>query len=88
MRGLYKRYISKSLFNKMLLIYSAVCIISICLLSSLFLKYYTDNQVQNELNIHSEVIYNIEKRFEEQENVSNSVINGINTQSKITDEVS
>lgn len=81
------KYIKKNIFNRMLLIYSALCIISICLLCNVFLKYYIENQVQNELNIHSEVIYNIEKRFEEQENLSNSVINGINTQSRITDEL-
>ncbi|MGL4912493.1 MAG: sensor histidine kinase, partial [Romboutsia sp.] len=48
---------------------------------------YIDNQFQNELNIHSEVIFNIEKSFEEQETASNSVINGINTQPNILDEI-
>ncbi|RDY29704.1 HAMP domain-containing protein [Romboutsia weinsteinii] len=87
MKKLYYKYINKKLFNKMLLIYSSITIISICLLANIFLSYYTDNEIQNELNIHSEVIFNIEKRFEEQDIISNSVINGINTQKKITDEI-
>lgn len=71
----------------MLLIYSAITIVSICLLSNIFLKYYLESELQNELNIHSEMIFNIEKRFEEQDIVSTSLINGINTQKKITDEI-
>lgn len=66
----------------MLLIYSAITIVSICLLSNIFLKYYLESELQNELNIHSEMIFNIEKRFEEQDIVSTSLINGINTQKK------
>lgn len=72
----------------MLLAYSAISVVSICLLANIFFNYYMDNEIQNELKIHSEVIYNIEKRFEEQNNISNSLINGINTQRKITDELS
>ena len=71
----------------MLLIYSSITIIAIFLLTAVFISYYVDNELQNELNIHSEVIFNIEKRFEEQDNISNSVINGINTQPKIIDEI-
>lgn len=71
----------------MILIYSCITIIAIYLLTTIFLKYYVDNEIQNELNIHSELNYNIEKRFEEQNIVSNSVINGINTQKHITDEI-
>ncbi|MGL5506602.1 MAG: sensor histidine kinase, partial [Paraclostridium sp.] len=78
----------KNLFTKMLLIYSTITVIAIYLLTTIFLKYYVDNEIQNELNIHSELIFNIEKRFEEQNIVSNSVINGINTQKHITDEIS
>lgn len=67
----------------MLLIYSAITIVSICLLSNIFLKYYLESELQNELNIHSEMIFNIEKRFEEQDIVSTSLINGINTQKRL-----
>ncbi|WP_195336160.1 sensor histidine kinase [Paraclostridium bifermentans] len=87
MKKLYNLYTSKNLFSKMLLIYSAITIVSICLLSNIFLKYYLESELQNELNIHSEMIFNIEKRFEEQDIVSTSLINGINTQKKITDEI-
>lgn len=87
MKKLYNIYTSKNLFSKMLLIYSAITIVSICLLSNIFLKYYLESEMQNELNIHSEMIFNIEKRFEEQDIVSTSLINGINTQKKITDEI-
>ncbi len=76
-----------NLFTKMLLIYSTITIISIYLLANIFLKYYVENEIQNELNIHSEIVFNIEKRFEEQDIVSTSVINGINTQKHITDEI-
>lgn len=84
---LYRKYIKNKIFNKMLLIYSSITIIAIFLLTAVFISYYVDNELQNELNIHSEVIFNIEKRFEEQDNISNSVINGINTQPKIIDEI-
>lgn len=87
MKKLYNIYTSKNLFSKMLLIYSTITIVSICLLSNIFLKYYLESEMQNELNIHSEMIFNIEKRFEEQDIVSTSLINGINTQKKITDEI-
>ncbi|MDM8128071.1 sensor histidine kinase [Paraclostridium benzoelyticum] len=87
MKKLYNLYTSKNLFSKMLLIYSAITIVSICLLSNIFLKYHLESELQNELNIHSEMIFNIEKRFEEQDIVSTSLINGINTQKKITDEI-
>ena len=84
---LYKKYIKNKIFNKMLLIYSLITIISISLLTTVFIIYYSENELQNELNIHSEVIFNIEKRFEEQDTIGNSVINGINTQPKIIDEI-
>lgn len=71
----------------MLLIYSTITIISIFLLSNIFLIYYVENEIQNELNIHSEVMLNIEKRFEEQNIISNSIINGVNTQSDVTNEI-
>lgn len=83
-----KIFNKKNLFSKMLLIYSAITVIAIYLLATIFLKYYVDNEIQNQLNIHSELIFNVEKRFEEQNIVSNSVINGINTQKHITDEIS
>ncbi|MEN2259430.1 hypothetical protein AAIB48_18600 [Paraclostridium benzoelyticum] len=83
MKKLYNLYTSKNLFSKMLLIYSAITIVSICLLSNIFLKYYLESELQNELNIHSEMIFNIEKRFEEQDIVSTSLINGINTQKRL-----
>ncbi|MGL5315352.1 MAG: sensor histidine kinase [Peptostreptococcaceae bacterium] len=85
---LYEKYIKRKMFNKMLLIYSGITIIAIFLLANIFITYYIDNQLNNELNIHSEVILNIEKRFEDQNNISNSIANGINTQPKITDEIS
>ncbi|MEG1310990.1 MAG: histidine kinase [Romboutsia sp.] len=56
-------------------------------MANIFLSYYIENEVQNELDIHSEVIFNIEKRFEEQNIISNSIINGINTQPEITNEI-
>lgn len=87
MKKLYTRYIKNKLFNKMLLIYSTITIISIFLLSNIFLIYYVENEIQNELNIHSEVMLNIEKRFEEQNIISNSIINGVNTQSDVTNEI-
>lgn len=87
MKKLYTKYIKNKLFNKMLLIYSAITIISIFLLTNIFLSYYIENEIQNELNIHSEVIFNIEKRFEEQNTISNSIINGVNTQSDVTNEI-
>lgn len=49
----------------MLLIYSLITIISIFLLKDIFINYHIDNELQNELDIYSEVIFNIEKRFEE-----------------------
>ena len=85
---LYNKYIKNKIFNKMLLIYSSITIIAIFLLTGVFISYYLENELQNELNIHSEVIFNIEKRFEEQDNISNSIINGINTQPKIIEEIS
>ena len=71
----------------MLLIYSVMTIISILLLALIFIFYYIENELQNELNIHSEVIFNIEKILEEQDRISNSVINGINTQDELINEI-
>lgn len=76
------------MFNKMLLIYTIITITAIFLLSYIFINYYIDNELQNELKIHSEVIYNIEKRFEEQNSLTNSIVNGINTQPRIVEEIS
>ena len=87
MKSLCNRYIKNNLFNKTLVIYSFITIIAIFLLTTVFLRYYTNNQIQNEKNIHSEVIFNIEKVFEEQERVVNSIANGINTQPKIIEEI-
>lgn len=87
MKNLCDRYIKNNIFNKTLVIYSTITIIAIFLLTNVFLRYYTDNQIQNEKNIHSEVIFNIEKIFEEQERVVNSIANGINTQPKIIEEI-
>ena len=71
----------------MLLIYSLITIISIFLLKDIFINYHIDNELQNELDIYSEVIFNIEKRFEEQDSITNSIANGINTQPKVIEEV-
>ena len=71
----------------MLLIYSLITIISIFLLTNIFINYHIDNELQNELDIYSEVIFNIEKRFEEQDSITNSIANGINTQPKVIEEV-
>ena len=71
----------------MLLIYSLITIISIFLLTNIFINYHIDNDLQNELDIYSEVIFNIEKRFEEQDSITNSIANGINTQPKVIEEV-
>lgn len=71
----------------MLLIYSLITIISIFLLTNIFINYHIDNELQNELDIYSEVIFNIEKRFEEQDRIANSIANGINTQPKVIEEV-
>lgn len=71
----------------MLLIYSCITIISISLLSVVFICYYIDNELQNELNIHSKVIFNIENILEEQDRISNSVINGINTREELINEI-
>ena len=71
----------------MLLIYSLITIISIFLLTNIFINYHIDNELQNELDIYSEVVYNIEKRFEEQDRIANSIANGINTQPKVIEEV-
>ena len=87
MIALYKKYIRNKIFNKMLLIYSLITIVSIFLLTNIFINYQIDNQLQNELDIYSEVIFNIEKRFEEQDSIANSIANGINTQSKVIEEV-
>ena len=43
----------------MLLIYSLITIVSIFLLTNIFINYQIDNQLQNELDIYSEVIFNI-----------------------------
>ena len=75
------------IFNKMLLIYSLITIISIFLLTNIFINYHIDNELQNELDIYSEVVFNIEKRFEEQDRIANSIANGINTQPKVIEEV-
>ncbi|MCI6667217.1 MAG: sensor histidine kinase, partial [Romboutsia timonensis] len=87
MIALYKKYIRNKIFNKMLLIYSLITIISIFLLTNIFINYHIDNELQNELDIYSEVIFNIEKRFEEQDSITNSIANGINTQPKVIEEV-
>ena len=87
MIALYKKYIKNKNFNKMLLIYSLITIVSIFLLTNIFINYQIDNQLQNELDIYSEVIFNIEKRFEEQDSIANSIANGINTQPKVIEEV-
>ncbi|MDY3001101.1 sensor histidine kinase [Romboutsia timonensis] len=87
MIALYKKYIRNKIFNKMLLIYSLITIISIFLLKDIFINYHIDNELQNELDIYSEVIFNIEKRFEEQDSITNSIANGINTQPKVIEEV-
>ena len=71
----------------MLLIYSLITIISIFLLTNIFINYHIDNELQNELDIYSEVVFNIEKRFEEQDRIANSIANGINTQPKVIEEV-
>ncbi len=71
----------------MLLIYSSITIISISLLSAVFICYYIENELQNELNIHSKVIFNIENILEEQDRISNSVINGINTREELINEI-
>ena len=71
----------------MLLIYSLITIISIFLLKDIFINYHIDNELQNELDIYSEVVFNIEKRFEEQDRIANSIANGINTQPKVIEEV-
>ncbi len=71
----------------MLLIYSSMTIISISLLAAVFISYYIESELQNELNIHSEVIFNIEKILEEQDRISNSVINGINTREELINEI-
>ena len=71
----------------MLLIYSLITIISIFLLTNIFINYHIDNELQNELDIYSEVVFNIEKRFEEQDSITNSIANGINTQPKVIEEV-
>lgn len=71
----------------MLLIYSLITIISIFLLKDIFINYHIDNELQNELDIYSEVVFNIEKRFEEQDSITNSIANGINTQPKVIEEV-
>ena len=44
----------------MLLIYSLITVVSIFLLTSVFISYYIENELQNELEIYSEVIFNIE----------------------------
>lgn len=88
MKKLYEKYIKNRMFNKMLLIYTIITITSIFLLSYVFINYYIDNELQNELKIHSEVILNIEKRFEEQNSLTNSIANGINTQPGIVEEIS
>ena len=87
MIALYKKYIRNKIFNKMLLIYSLITVVSIFLLTSVFISYYIENELQNELEIYSEVIFNIERRFEEQDSLSNSIVNGINTQPKVIEEV-
>ncbi len=71
----------------MLLIYSSITIISTSLLAAVFIRYYIENELQNELNIHSEVIFSIEKILEEQDRISNSVINGINTREELISEI-
>ena len=55
----------------MLLIYSLITIISIFLLKDIFINYHIDNELQNELDIYSEVIFNIEKRFVGEEPTDN-----------------
>ncbi len=87
MIALYKKYIRNKIFNKMLLIYSLITIISIFLLTNIFINYHIDNELQNELDVYSEVIFNIEKRFEEQDSIASSIANGINTQPKVIEEV-
>lgn len=87
MISLYNKYIRKKIFNKMLLIYSLITVISIFLLVNIFIDYHIDNELQNELDIYSEAIFNIEKRFEEQNSIANSIANGINTQPKVIEEV-
>lgn len=87
MIALYNKYIRHKIFNKMLLTYSLITIVSIYLLIYIFISYYVDNEVQNELEIYSEVIFNIEKRLEEQDSLANSIANGINTQPKVIEEV-
>lgn len=88
MKKLYEKYIRRNMFNKMLLIYTVITITAIFLLSYVFINYYIDNELQNEHKIHSEVTFNIEKRFEEQNSLANSVVNGINTQPRIVEEIS
>lgn len=83
----YHKYIRHKLFNKMLLIYSAITIMSISLLVTIFLSGYINDSIQNQVDIHSEVIFNIEKHLYDQNRISDSVANGINTQSKVTDEI-
>lgn len=87
MISLYNKYIRKKIFNKMLLIYSLITVVSIFLLVNIFIDYHIDNELQNELDIYSEAIFNIEKRFEEQNSIANSIANGINTQPKVIEEV-
>ena len=71
----------------MLLTYSLITIVSIFLLNYIFISYYVDNELQNESDIYSEVIFNIERAFEEQDNLSNSIANGINTQPEVIEEI-
>ncbi len=84
---LYEKYIRHKIFNKMLLIYSIITVVSILLLTNIFIKYYTNNEIKNELNIHSEVMLSIEKVFQQQDSIVNSVANGVNTQPKIIKEI-
>lgn len=71
----------------MLLTYCATTIISIFLLMNILINYHIDSEIKNELNIHSEVVFNIEKRLEEQDRICESVSNGINRQPKIAEEI-
>jgi len=85
--ALYNKYIRHKIFNKMLLTYSLITIVSIFLLTYIFISYYIDSELQNELDIYSEVVFNIERRFKEQDSLSNAISNGINAQPKVIEEV-
>jgi len=85
--ALYNKYIRHKIFNKMLLTYSLITIVSMFLLTYIFISYYIDSELQNELDIYSEVVFNIERIFKEQDIISNSISNGINAQPKVIEEV-